>query len=284
MAKMTIADMSGSKIRCSRSCTRQAGNTDFHLHNNYEIYLLLKGNIHYFVEQTCYHLSPGSLLIFNNQEIHKAINMTTIPHERLVIHFDPEYIRNIGTSQTNLLSCFQNRPLGQCNYMLLDEEHVNFFVSYYEKLNDNLHTNKFGSDLLSLSYLIQLLVLINNLYSNLKSPIAGIISEKLQPMIHYIEQHISDSLTLDEISKALSMDKYYLSHLFKKETGSTIFQYILLKRIVIAKEMLSQGKSVTEACNLAGFNDYSNFIRTFKKVTGNSPGKYAKTKQKTATD
>ncbi|MFQ9510704.1 MAG: AraC family transcriptional regulator [Lachnospiraceae bacterium] len=278
MANMTISDMRGRKITCSRSCSRLAGNTDFHLHNNYEIYVLLKGDIHYFVEQTCYHLSSGSLLIFNNQEIHKAINLTTMPHERLVIHFDPEYIRNLGTPDTNLLACFQNRPFGQGNYIQLDEEIVNTFISYYEKLDYSLHNKKYGSDLLSLSYLIQLLVLINNLYSNLKTPVDGIISEKLQPLIYYIQQHISDPLTLDEISRALSIDKFYLSHLFKKETGSTIFQYILLKRIVIAKEMLSQGKSVTETCIQSGFNDYTNFIRTFKKITGYSPGKYAKEK------
>ncbi|MEG2350978.1 MAG: AraC family transcriptional regulator, partial [Hungatella sp.] len=92
----------------------------------------------------------------------------------------------------------------------------------------------------------------------------------------YIDQHLSEALSLESISTACSLDKYYLSHLFKKETESTIFQYILVKRIAQAKELLSLGSSVTEACQQSGFNDYANFIRSFKKVTGYSPGHFKK--------
>ena len=67
-----------------------------------------------------------------------------------------------------------------------------------------------------------------------------------------------------------------MSHLFKRETGSTIFQYILVKRIAMAREFLSMGTSVAETCVQSGFGDYANFIRTFKKITGYSPGHFKK--------
>ena len=68
----------------------------------------------------------------------------------------------------------------------------------------------------------------------------------------------------------------YLNPVFKKETGSTIFQYIQAKRLCLAQLALSRGASVTEACEEAGFNDYSNFIRTFRKILGCTPGEYQK--------
>ncbi|WP_081743881.1 helix-turn-helix domain-containing protein [Eisenbergiella tayi] len=48
------------------------------------------------------------------------------------------------------------------------------------------------------------------------------------------------------------------------------------KKTAAAKQLLAEGKTVTETCYLSGFNDYNNFIRTFKKITGTSPGQYQK--------
>ena len=85
-----------------------------------------------------------------------------------------------------------------------------------------------------------------------------------------------EDFTLDDIAGYMALDKHYLCHLFKKETGSTIFQYIQAKRLCLAQLALSRGASVTEACEEAGFNDYSNFIRTFRKILGCTPGEYQK--------
>lgn len=66
-----------------------AGNTDFHMHSCHEIYYLLDGKINYFVEQSCYPMESGDLILFSNQEIHKAINLTEQPFERNAIHENP---------------------------------------------------------------------------------------------------------------------------------------------------------------------------------------------------
>ena len=60
---------------------------------------------------------------------------------------------------------------------------------------------------------------------------------KIQPVLQYVDRHISEALTLDGVASAISMDKFYLSHLFKKETGSTLFQYIVVKRVTLAKHL-----------------------------------------------
>ena len=63
--------------------------------------------------------------------------------------------------------------------------------------------------------------------------------------------------------------------IFKEETGTTLNRYITAKRITIAKELLSGGSSVTDACMSCGFRDYSNFLKAFTKAVGVSPKKYA---------
>ena len=58
--------------------------------------------------------------------------------------------------------------------------------------------------------------------------------------------------------------------------GMTLREYIISRRVEYAKKLLSEGKNVSEACELSGFGDYSNFIRTFTLIAGTSPGKYAR--------
>ena len=77
----------------------------------------------------------------------------------------------------------------------------------------------------------------------------------------YIDANLSPELSLQSIAACFSIDRYYLSHLFRQQTGSTLYQYILIKKIAAAKQYLLDGKTVTETCYLSGFNDYNNFIR-----------------------
>ena len=69
--------------------------------------------------------------------------------------------------------------------------------------------------------------------------------------------------------------KNYLSKIFKQETGTSINKYITAQRITLAKSLLTNGHSVADACNMCGFRDYSNFLKTFTKIVGVSPKKYA---------
>ena len=194
----------------------------------------------------------------------------------MTIHVKPQLIAPICTDKSNLLSIFENRKIGENNIALLDASQSAYYMTTAMQLIQKLNKDDFGSDVLPLTYLIQILVLIHEIYSNKIQNMDSIISPKILSTLQYIDLHLTDNLSLDRISEALSIDKYHLSHMFKEKTGSTLYQYILLKRIALAKELLLKGKSVTETCHLSGFNDYSNFIRTFKNATGISPGNFRK--------
>lgn len=276
MKKQNRIDYIKDDILATHDYTDKAITNAFHLHSKYEMYFFIQGNVNYFVEQSCFKLQKGHLLIFNNKEIHRSVNLTDTPYERITIHFNPQMVKQFCTEQTNLLACFENRMHGKDNIIRFDPNKSNYFISTAMQLIHFMNSNSHGNDLLSLTYLIQLLVMVNETFSSKKQTTTSILSPKVVPILQYIDLHLTDKLSLDLLSKELSMDKYYLSHLFKKNTGSTLYQYILTKRIVLAKQLLQEGNSVTDTCELAGFNDFSNFIRTFKKATGMSPGCFAK--------
>jgi AraC-type DNA-binding domain-containing proteins len=264
-------------IEAIRSISHTARDAQFHLHNSFEIYLFLQGEVNCFVEQSLYRLKRGTLLLFNNQEIHRSSNLSSKAYERIVINFNHQIIEKITTEHTNLLSCFLDRKKGQDNAILLSRKQLDVFLVFATKLIDTLQSNEYGSDLLALTYLIQILIYINKIYKQDEFQLEQYpLSEKLQDVLDYINTNITEDLNLARISDHFSLNKSYLGRLFKKETGSTIYNYILFRRISLSKQLLADGRNVFEACTLSGFNDYSNFIRTFKQNTGYSPAKYAK--------
>ncbi len=84
------------------------------------------------------------------------------------------------------------------------------------------------------------------------------------------------SLRISDISEKLYIGSSYLSTLFKEEYGITLEHYLIIRKIAEAKKYLYMGVPVSKACELSGFNDYSNFIRTFKKFEGCSPSNLSK--------
>ncbi len=256
--------------------------TDFHLHNFYELYLFLHGDVNYFIEQSAYKLKKGNLLIMNTQEIHRVTFLSDSSYERLVLHFSPTLVSSLSSSETNLSNCFMNRTNGTNNILTLNDKQIEYYTYLATNLINCIDEDNYGNDILINSYASQILVMINKLYNQSDNSAEDIYSENpllsktLREILLFINNHISDDLSLEILEKTFSLNRYHLSRIFKKETGSTVYNYILLKRIALAKQLLIEGNNVTEVCMMCGFKDYSNFIRTFKKITGYSPAKYNK--------
>ena len=94
-------------------------------------------------------------------------------------------------------------------------------------------------------------------------------------MIHYIDTHYDQGLSLGDLALEMNLNANYLSQVFKKETGKTFLKYVTDLRIEKAKAMLDSGNySISEIASALGFNDYFYFLKTFKRVTGLTPKQY----------
>lgn len=131
--------------------------------------------------------------------------------------------------------------------------------------------------MLAAAHLSELLVLLAR--APQAQPQAGRLSPYVRQALSYINAALPQPISLAEVGRALSVDRFYLEKTFKKETGTTVYHYVLLKRLNLARVLLAQGCRVDETCAGAGFNDYSNFIRTFKKHTGMTPAAFARASQ-----
>jgi YesN/AraC family two-component response regulator len=251
-------------------------NTQFHLHDNFEIYFFISGDANFFIERAVYPLKYGDLLLMNNHEIHKATFSSEQPYERYVLHFEPQLAAMFSTTSFNLLDCFTKHPQGEHNKINLTAAGIAELLKVFTRL-ENLKANHTPSfDVLQLSCFVEILVLINQFFLQIEAPVEEYsgVPEALIGVLDYIENHLAEELTLLVLSQQFFMNPSYLSRLFKKGIGSNIHEYIIYKRIAQAKKLLRQGYNVTETCTLCGFNDYANFLRMFKRKVGISPHQY----------
>ncbi|WP_163538530.1 helix-turn-helix domain-containing protein [Gracilibacillus sp. YIM 98692] len=98
------------------------------------------------------------------------------------------------------------------------------------------------------------------------------ISDK---MIRFIQDHFNQDLSLDMIAAELHYNPNYLSSIFQKETGYSFSEYLLRYRLNKAKEWLTTtDMSVKNIAEQLQYNNSQNFIRSFRKLEGITPGKY----------
>ncbi|WP_281612630.1 AraC family transcriptional regulator [Flammeovirga sp. SubArs3] len=93
---------------------------------------------------------------------------------------------------------------------------------------------------------------------------------------NYIDNNFNEKLNLNLFSRIRFVSKFHLLRLFKRYYGQTPNQYLIDKRIEKAKEYISTGVSISNACYDVGFESLSSFSTLFKKKTGYSPSEYQK--------
>lgn len=252
-------------------------NDDFsvHIHDTYEIYYFLSGDVTYLIEGSAYQLHPHDLLLINSGELHRPMFNSNTPYQRIVIHFRPEYISPFQTKEYNLLYCFERRKLGQHNLLSGSDIQKSSIPDLFTKICKVSPSQTPESDLLVKTYFVQLLIELNKTFSKQKTAeIPAAYDDKIVSVLHYLNENLTENISLDELEKHFFINKYYLCHLFKKNTGITIGDYIAHKRILKAQELLTLKMPLSEVAHLIGYEDYSTFYRTFKRILGISPKEY----------
>ncbi|MBO4591511.1 MAG: helix-turn-helix domain-containing protein, partial [Eubacterium sp.] len=93
---------------------------------------------------------------------------------------------------------------------------------------------------------------------------SGKISPVVRNAASYLEEHLSEDISLDTMCENMKVSKYYLSHIFKEQIGCSPYEYLITIRLSTAKALLrSTDKSVSEIAELCGFNKCSYFIQLF---------------------
>lgn len=95
--------------------------------------------------------------------------------------------------------------------------------------------------------------------------------------ISYIQTHLTEKLTVEEIAASTGYSASYFSHLFTEETGMSPYQFVIKSRVEHAQQLLMTTRmTVQEIAFQCGFNSAANFCYTFRRMTGVSPHAFRK--------
>lgn len=91
----------------------------------------------------------------------------------------------------------------------------------------------------------------------------------------YVQENISEILVVEEIASRFYVSPDHLTRLFKKQQGQTLIDYIINQRMTLARTLLEKNElTITMISAKVGYNNYSYFTKTFKKLYGESPREY----------
>ena len=95
---------------------------------------------------------------------------------------------------------------------------------------------------------------------------------QIENLLRYINTHLTEDLSAEALAGKYYISKFHLMRKFKEETGYTLHQYVLSKRLVRGRSLITEGIPVTKAASLCGFGDYTTFVRAYKKQFRSVPG------------
>ncbi len=262
-----------SDIMCMHR-TVDTGEVFFHCHDGYEILLLLEGTVNYYIEQTGHRMEHGSVVCVKPYDFHRreVISKDSV-YDRITLNISMDKMKKLSTCKTDLSECFYKNNA----VFALDKGEMSKFVRLSGKLMQSMLMTDYGDDVMTENYIREILIIVNkSLHGKKDIEIPNIMPTQISEIIAYIHWHISEKITIEMLVEEFHYSAAHISRLFKKITGLTILQYIIQKRMMLAKKYLEEGNPPSEVCYLVGFNNYSHFSRTFMKNVGISPQKYQK--------
>jgi len=242
-----------------------------HAHERPELYYFISGNVEYIVEGNLYQLSPGDIIITHGSEAHMPLIHPGEPYERISIQFDRSLIDDIDSSGL-LLKPFFDRSLGQKNLYSPCDCDGTGFANCFDGFDTPVTPDEKRLNIVStlLCTLIRISRQFESISHKEKYPDIDDISGQL---IRYINDELFNDISVSSISRHFFLSETQLYRIFKKATGSSVWEYIRIKRLLAAREKILSGESAGIAASSCGFQDYSSFYRAYTDRFKMSPSK-----------
>ncbi len=241
-----------------------------HVHDDYELLCVVSGKVGYIVEGRVYDLRPGSLMLMRSAETHRLLVNQSERYERYIINFRPELLEAHGFSK-EILMAYNDRNLGELNLYHPSDFSGMEPVGLFRQMCEGCEL--FSPESVLIAHLATLLYAINTVFQ--KRPLtlqnSAVETDAGKELIDFINENLLEDLSLESISREIHMSPSQMNRVFHKVTGTSVYHYILSKRLIVAQEMLAKGESAMDVSQSCGFHDYSSFYRLYKKRFGISP-------------
>lgn len=264
------------------SCTqpRTEEETNYHCHDHIELVIILKGRGHFIIDGNEYPAAEGNVILLNPGTYHRSI-----PDTEYSTAFTECYL---AFTDVDFINCPKNFfPLFH-NYKLIAKLPESWKKEVFHLCNSidaESKSAETGRYFILKAYLIQMLCLLARFQKQERedaqkkdmNPRYEFMSFNkkyvIEQITKYMEAHYHEKISLDQIAANMYLSSFYISKLFKSETGDTPINYLISLRMQKAKELLDQDpeKSIQSVAAAVGYEDAYHFSKLFKKYYGLSP-------------
>lgn len=245
----------------------------YHWHQCVEILSISRGVGIALMENQQYTVKPGRVFIFPPGKIHKVFveqDDTNVYH-RTTLHFDrtviDQYLRDFPRQQMLLQQLCGHGEKARVFDVEEEQPMIEALLARFEALSQSATFSISDSAFL----IMQLLSLLPH------QEVARGHNTFSASVIRWIEAHFHERCSLEEIAREMGCSRGHTSRRFHSETGGTIQEYLMMRRIRQACDLLLHTPlSVREIAEQVGFPEYAWFITCFRKNMGKTPLQYRK--------
>lgn len=250
-----------------------------HCHDFYEFYVHYRGGEYYFANDDVISMYPNQLIVMPPFHMHGLFGeQALIDYERAYLYVSPSTLATLGGQQFDLARIFAAKiDQGQWHIQMTDEDAKSFkslVIQMEETLSGTSVAEKFANHARLISCM-EILVRTMQTSREIVAP-PMVQHDAILEVVHYINEHFTAPIRLEELARHFGVSVSYLSHGFAKYTGRSVYSYVLYRRVQMAKEMIYSEVPLNDIAYQCGFNDYSSFMRSFGKIVGMSPYAYRK--------
>ena len=244
-----------------------------HYHDFDKITIFIKGKVSYMIEGKSYELKPYDIVLVKHNDMHQLSVDNREIYERIIVYISPNFMNAYKTESYDLNFCFQKAKEEQSNVLRIPSLEKSSLFRSIVRLEKSFADEGYAAELYRQVLFLEFMVHLNR--AALKNHLEFIDTEnnhsKVSEILQYINDHLTDELSIDRIADNFFVSKYYMMRQFKQETGYTMGNYISRKRLLLAKELILSGIPSTQACFDCGYKDYSTFSRAYKRFFSESP-------------
>ena len=246
-----------------------------HLCADYLAFYFIHGSGSIKIEGHEYPIHAGDVIFINPSELfHCSVDPSSY-HERIVLHISERFLNPFPCNPTPLFSIFTNREKGTGNRIPAEAVESSGLGKKFLQLLKLIQESSSFQEILAVCTVAELLCLLNELSgvacSGTEQPPRN---QLIDQVLLYLNENFTQNITIDSVAACFNVTASYLAHLFKEHTGLSPWNYVILRRLHLFNALIRESASMEDACYQAGFDNYSNFFRLYKKYMGMTPSQF----------
>ena len=266
------------------ACDDSMRSWEYHSHDFYELYIHVKGAHWFCVDNDRYSLSPNVFILIPPFCMHGLAQEGEMRgYERAWLNLSTELLARLGCGQVDLDALFRSYTSRGHRLFRLTPEETDACVALMDQLQQEARIHSALDRYQCCSRIISFLSVICDAITRAAPlPAAPLSNSIMQQVLTYINNNYTQPISVQDLAHRFGISVSYLSHEFLRYTRRSVYDYVLYRRIMLAREMITTPATLNTIAFECGFNDYSNFLRSFNRLVGMSPREYRELRRSSA--